>query len=105
VARTPARHDAPAPGDAIEAALRDLAARLEAHEVIEAAVAAQRLGDAVSAANTGPSARIDEVTRARLAPLVERCTALAAKSNAKLAAALAAFGIGKRAHRAYSSAE
>ncbi len=105
MARKPVRHDAPAPGDAIEAALRELAAHLEAHEVIEAAAAAQRLGDAVNAANTASSARVDEVTRARLAPLYERCTALAAKSNAKLAAALAAFGIGKRAHRAYRSAE
>jgi hypothetical protein len=38
-------------------------------------------------------------------PLVERCTALAAKSNAKLAATLARFGTGKRANRAYRSAE
>ena len=102
MSRKPARHDAPAPGDAIEAALCELAARLEEHEVIEAAAAAQRLGDAVSAAS---SARIDEVTRARLAPLYERCTALAAKSNAKLALTLAAFGIGKRANRAYRGAE
>ena len=70
VARKPVRPDAPAPGDAIEAALRELAARLEAHEVIEAAAAAQRLGDAVNAANAASSARIDEVTRARLAPLL-----------------------------------
>jgi hypothetical protein len=102
VARKPVRHDAPAAGDAIEAALRELAARLEAHEVIEAAGAAQRLGDAVNAAS---SASIDEVTRARLQPLVEHCTALAAKSNARLAAVLATFGIGKRAHRAYRSVE
>jgi hypothetical protein len=104
VAGKPVRTGAPAPGDAIEAALRELEARLEAHEVIEAAAAAQRLGEAVTAASSA-SVRIDEVTNARLAPLVERCTALAAKSNAKLAAALAAFGTGKRAHRAYRSAE
>ena len=102
MARKPARHDAPAPGDAIEAALRELAARLEAHEVIEAAAAALRLGEAVNAAS---SSSIDEVTRARLQPLVEQCTALAAKSNAKLAAALANFGTGKRANRAYRSVE
>ena len=52
MARKPARHDAPAPGDAIEAALRELAARLEAHEVIEAAAAALRLGEAVNAASS-----------------------------------------------------
>ena len=102
MARKPVRPDAPSPGDAIEAALRELAARLEAHEVIEAAAAAQRLGDAVTAAS---SARLDEVTLARLTPLCERCTTLAARSNAKLAAALAAFGIGKRANRAYRGAE
>ncbi len=100
MAGKPARTDGPAPGDAIEAALRELAARLEAHELIEAGAAAQRLGTAISAASP---AQVDEVTRARLAPLVERCTALAAKSNAKLAATLAAFGIGKRAHRAYNA--
>jgi hypothetical protein len=103
VARKPVRPDAPAAGDAIEAELRELAARLEAHEVIEAAAVAQRLGDAVRAANATPSAGIDDVTHARLQPLYERCAALAAKSNARLAAALAAFGTGKRAHRAYSA--
>jgi hypothetical protein len=97
-----ARGPAPAPGDAIEAALRELAVRLEAHEVIEAGAAAERLGAAITVAAAGPT-RIDDVTNARLAPLVERCTALAAKSNAKLAATLAAFGIGKRAHRAYNA--
>ncbi len=98
-ARGPA---APAPGDAIEAALRELAVRLEAQEVIEAATAAEHLGAAITAA-AAASTRIDDVTRTRLAPLVERCTALAAKSNAKLAATLASFGIGKRAHRAYNA--
>jgi len=102
VARKPVRPDDLSPGDAIEAALRELAARLEAHEVIEAAAAAQRLGDAVNAAS---SAGIDELTRARLQPLVEHCTALAAKSNAKLAAVLVSFGTGKRADRAYRSVE
>jgi hypothetical protein len=102
VARKPVRPDDLAPGDAIEAALRELAARLEAHEVIEAAAAAQRLGDAV---NTASSGDIDEVTRARLAPLYERCTALAARSNAKLAAVLVSLGTGNRAHRAYRSVE
>jgi hypothetical protein len=92
--------DKTVPGDAIEAALRELAARLEAHEVVEAAAAAARLGIAI---NMASSARMDDVTRARLAPLVERCTTLAAKSNAKLAATLALFGIGKRAHRAYNA--
>jgi hypothetical protein len=102
VAENPARGPAPGPGDAIEAALRELAVRLEAHEVIAAAVAAERLGAAITAAATAP-VRIDDVTRARLVPLVERCTALAAKSNAKLATTLAALGIGKRAHRAYNA--
>ncbi len=97
-----ARPVAPAPGEVIEAALRELAARLEAHEVIEAAAASERLGAAIDAAS---AASVDEVTRARLVPLVERCTALAAKSNAKLAATLARFGTGKRANRAYRSAE
>ena len=100
MAGKPPRPKAPVPGEAIEAALRELAERLEAHEVIEAADAAQRLGDAVNAISSPP---LDEVTRARLTPLVERCTELAAKSNAKLAATLAAFGIGKRAHRAYNA--
>jgi hypothetical protein len=102
VAEKPARGPAHAPGDAIEAALCELAARLEAHQVIEAAAAAERLGAAIAAAADAP-ARIDDVTRTRLAPLVERCTALAAKSNARLAATLAAFGTGKRAHRAYNA--
>lgn len=104
MAEKSARGSAPAPGDAIEAALRELAVRLEAQEVIEAAVAAERLGAAIAAAAAAPT-RIDDVTRVRLAPLVERCTALATKSNAKLAAVLAAFGTGKRAHRAYNNAE
>lgn len=96
------RGPAPAPGDAIESALRELAVRLEAHELIQAAVAAEHLGAMITAAAATPTG-IDDVTRARLTPLVERCTALAVKSNAKLAATLAAFGIGKRAHRAYNA--
>ena len=100
MAGKPARGHALAPGDAIEAALRELATHLEAHEVIEAATAAGRLGVAINAAG---STRVDDLTRARLEPLVQRCTELAAKSNAKLAATLAAFGIGKRAHRAYNA--
>jgi len=102
VAEKTARSTAPAPGEAIEAALRELAARLEAHEVLEAATAADRLGAAIDAAS---SVRLDEVTRARLLPLFERCTLLATTSNAKLAATLARFGIGNRANRAYRSAE
>jgi hypothetical protein len=97
--KTP-RTVAPAPGEAIEAALRELATRLEAHEVLEAAAAAEQLGAAIEASSSAP---LDELTRARLAPLVEHCTALAAKSNVKLAATLARFGVGKRALRAYGA--
>ena len=88
------------PGDAIEAALREVAKHLEANEVIAAASAVQRLG---AACNAATSAGSDDLTRARLAPLVEHCTALAAKSNTKLALVLARFGTGKRAYRAYSA--
>jgi hypothetical protein len=88
------------PGDAIEAALREVATLLEANEVIAAAGAVQRLG---AACNAAASAGIDDITRTRLAPLVEHCTALAAKSNARLAAALARFGTSNRAYRAYNA--
>ena len=91
---------APRPGDLIEAALQDVATRLEAQEVSAAAAAVERLVAACSAA--APDG-IDDVTRTRLAALVARCTALAAQTNVRLGTLLARFGTGKRAHRAYNA--
>ena len=90
---------ATAPGQAIEAALRDLATQLQAENVQDAVAAVERLGVACRAAEkTG----LDDVTRGRLQPLVERCTALAGKVNAGLAATLSRLGTGNRALRAYN---
>jgi hypothetical protein len=89
-----------AAGAEIEAALRDVARHLEVRDPIAAAAAVERLGAACAAA-----ARIglDETTRARLQPLVARCTALAVETNTALAAALARLGTGHRAYRAYNA--
>jgi hypothetical protein len=90
---------APAPGQAIEAALQDVAKLLQAGNVPAAVVAVERLGVACQAAAT---TGLDDVTRSRLQPLVERCTVLAGKVNAGLAATLLQLGTGSRAHRAYN---
>ena len=47
-------------------------------------------------------AGLDDVTRTRLQPLVERCLVLAAQTNGRLAATLALMGTGNRAQRAYN---
>ena len=97
---------APAPGQtaaagaAIEAALGEVARHLEARDPIAAATAVERLGEACAAA---ARVGLDEITRLRLQPLVARCTALAAQTNAALAASLARLGTGHRAHRAYNA--
>lgn len=91
---------APRPGDLIEAALQDVASRLEAGEVTAAAAAVERL---VAACNAAAPDGIDDVTRIRLAALVARCTALAAQTNVRLGTVLARFGTSKRAYRAYNA--
>jgi hypothetical protein len=91
---------APRPGEAIEAALRAVAARLEANDATAAAAAVAGLGAACQAA---ARAGLDDVTRTRLQPLVEHCMALAAQTNGRLAATLALLGTGNRAHRAYNA--
>ena len=91
---------APRPGEAIEAALREVATRLEANDPPAAAAAVSALGAACQEAGR---AGLDDVTRTRLQPLVERCMVLAAQTNAKLAATLARLGTGSRAHRAYNA--
>jgi hypothetical protein len=91
---------APSPGEAIEAALREVAARLEANDPSAAAVAVAGLGAACEAA---ARVGLDDVTRTRLQPMVDRCLALAARTNAKLAATLGRLGTGNRAHRAYNA--
>jgi hypothetical protein len=89
-----------ASGAAIERALREVARLLEARDAAAAAAAIESLNAACAAASV---AGIDDVTRTRLQPLVERCLGLTAQTNAGLAASLAKLGAGNRAHRAYNA--
>ncbi|HET6150503.1 MAG TPA: hypothetical protein VFH68_23390 [Polyangia bacterium] len=97
---------APAPGQTaaagaeIEAALHEVARHLEARDPLAAATAVERLGAACAAA---ARVGLDDVTRARLQPLVARCTALASETSTALTASLARLGTGSRAHRAYNT--
>jgi hypothetical protein len=89
-----------AAGAEIEAALGEVARHLEARDPLAAATAVERLGGACAAA---ARVGLDDATRARLQPLVARCTALAAETNSALATSLARLGTGNRAHRAYNA--
>jgi hypothetical protein len=98
----PARRPTPTPagGQAIEAALQEVAARLQAGDLSGAVAAVDRVSAACQASAGGG---LDEVTRTRLQPLVERCVLLASNVSSGLAAALAQLGAGNRAHRAYNA--
>ena len=91
---------APAAGQAIEAALREVAARLQVGDLPAAVAAIERLNEACQAA---APAGLDDGARTRLQPLVAQCVALAGKVSGGLAATLAQLGTGSRAHRAYSA--
>jgi hypothetical protein len=85
-------------GAAIEAALLEVAGRLEAGDAVASAEAVARL---VAACEAAEGKRLDAPTLARLAPVLERCQAMASETHGELRAALLRFGQQARAIRAY----
>jgi hypothetical protein len=98
--------DTAAAGQAIEAGLekvledafREVAVYLENGDVTATTEVVERM---VAACDAAAGVRLNPEALARLAPLLERCTALAVKSQGALTATLRLIGDGTRANRAY----
>jgi hypothetical protein len=89
-------------GQTIVAALEDVARHLEANDTAAAATAIDGLGAACRAA---AGVKLDPATLSGLRARLERCEALAVRSQNDLLNTLLLLGVGSRAHRAYQQGD